>query len=222
MAFIAVEKDGEFFSLSENLGKKHSILLFEKIENLLNNCGLKIEDIDLLGTGTGPGSFTGIRVAVSTARALAQTLKKPLVGVLSHELYAASIMETGTATLIGFDAKKSRVFGGVFVKTPGNELKALLPPGDYSPEEIIDSIPAGESVFTVGDGYQKHIEAFTEAAKEKKIKLSEKSDFELSGEMSCRLVLKKFLESRETYKDLNNTRPFYARKSDAETARENR
>ena len=96
----------------------HSVTLLDTINRCLDTLGLAPGDLNCLGVGVGPGSFTGIRIAVTTARMLAQVLGIPLVGIQTHLLYAVSVRGgRGDNIMIAFDAKKGRVFGALYRKS---------------------------------------------------------------------------------------------------------
>ena len=91
------------------VGNNHSIELLKRMQRLLAECGKTMPDIDGVAVAIGPGSFNGLRVAVSTAKALAFALKKPLVGISTLDSIAAqqrqwdgpicSILEAGRSEL---------------------------------------------------------------------------------------------------------------------------
>ena len=107
----------------------HSVALFERIDRALKSAHASIKDIELIAVGIGPGSFTGIRIAVTTARMLAQTLNVPLIGIPTTELFAVSAdANTDQDIVVAFDAKKSRVFGARYKNAPEG-LVCITEPG---------------------------------------------------------------------------------------------
>jgi len=88
---VAVVVDGEVLAHVESTEKKtHSISILPDIKNTLEESNLTINDIDLIAVSKGPGSYTGVRIAVTVAKTLVDTLSKKLVGVSSLELLAAN------------------------------------------------------------------------------------------------------------------------------------
>jgi tRNA threonylcarbamoyladenosine biosynthesis protein TsaB len=92
-----------------HVGNNHSVELLERIHRIVAECNITMQDIDAVAVATGPGSFNGLRVALSVAKALAFSLQKPLVGISTLEIIAAqqqhwqgpvcSIMEAGRSEL---------------------------------------------------------------------------------------------------------------------------
>ena len=71
------------------VGNNHSIELLERIRRLMAECGHTMQAIDVIAVATGPGSFNGLRVAVTAAKALAFALQVPLIGVSTLDVIAA-------------------------------------------------------------------------------------------------------------------------------------
>ena len=102
MTFLAFDTSGEMcvLALAEEDGTVKSITVFEgrrtlsrrlmgELDSLLTRSGLTLPDLTAFAVGLGPGSFTGVRVGVTTAKTLAQVMGKPLVGVGTLDAYAA-------------------------------------------------------------------------------------------------------------------------------------
>jgi len=196
--------------------------MFQNLSSLMTQASITVNDIDLIGVGIGPGSFTGIRIAVSTARMFAQILEVPLVGLKSQEIYAASAGNLeGMTVLAAFDAKKSKVFAGVY-RIINSKAMEIIEPGDYTMEELFNSIRNPGELLCVGDGCGKYITAIEESAKNNGVRFKYDKDFIPDGIRAVELTLRKYNESPGDYIDFNNTVPFYTRKSDAEIAKDNR
>jgi tRNA threonylcarbamoyladenosine biosynthesis protein TsaB len=125
----ALVRDGE--PIAERVSKPRSVL--EDVDALLRQAGLEPEELDRLAVGTGPGSFTGVRIGLATARALGFALDLPAAGVSTLDALAAGA--PGAVPVI--DAKRGEIF-------------ALLngDPGCLKPDEL--DLPSG--TLCVGDG----------------------------------------------------------------------
>lgn len=107
--------------------KYHSAFLVPTIVEILQENKITMQDISAIGTNVGPGSFTGIRVCNTIARVFAQQLEAKLVGVSSLQILS-KINDTDKETLILTDARKNKVYCGIFSKDSDViESPTLLP-----------------------------------------------------------------------------------------------
>ncbi|MDR1606596.1 MAG: tRNA (adenosine(37)-N6)-threonylcarbamoyltransferase complex dimerization subunit type 1 TsaB [Streptococcaceae bacterium] len=96
-----------------NIKKNHSITLMPAIDFLLTHAGVKPKELDRIAVAHGPGSYTGLRIAVTTAKTLASTLKIDLVGVSSLAAIAANVAVTAKVVPL-IDARRQNVYAGVY------------------------------------------------------------------------------------------------------------
>ncbi|GFH40671.1 tRNA (adenosine(37)-N6)-threonylcarbamoyltransferase complex dimerization subunit type 1 TsaB [Lactococcus insecticola] len=96
-----------------NIKKNHSITLMPAIDFLMKNAGLVPAQLDRIAVAQGPGSYTGLRIAVTTAKTLASTLNIELVGVSSLAAIAANVEAAGKVVPI-IDARRMNVYAGVY------------------------------------------------------------------------------------------------------------
>lgn len=125
----------------------HSAELLPALARLLEEGGTGWDDVSAIAVGVGPGTFTGLRIGVATARALAQGLGVPLHPVSSLEALAAGIAEgtrapAGTPILPLIDARRGQVFASLY--RAGESLEHEWGPLALSPGELEQRI-AGEA-----------------------------------------------------------------------------
>lgn len=123
---------GEF---SLNLDMSHSEALVPMIKSLMDNLKLEMKDMDLFAVSTGPGSFTGLRIGVTTAKSFAHVFDKPIVGVSSLEVLANNIL-SDKAIVPMMDARRDRVFTAVY-KREEDRFREILKPDAIEVMELI-------------------------------------------------------------------------------------
>ncbi|MBF0215563.1 MAG: tRNA (adenosine(37)-N6)-threonylcarbamoyltransferase complex dimerization subunit type 1 TsaB [Candidatus Omnitrophica bacterium] len=99
----------------EDMGIRHSEVLVPVFKELLEGLKWKIKDIDLVAAGLGPGSFTGIRIALSTAKALCSVLGAKLIGVPTMDaiIYNLTGKYKGQAA-VALDARKGKIYSRIY------------------------------------------------------------------------------------------------------------
>ena len=155
---VAVYGDGIRIERHTDVPMEHLKMVDELIVDALNDAGISLGEIDYIAVSAGPGSFTGIRIGISTARALGQALAVPVIPVCSLSIFRA-MSENHCAAVI-FNARRGQVYGGVFHKG-----QAIMEPGPYMLEQVLDFIdnmdPVIETVF-YGDGVDAYLESASE------------------------------------------------------------
>jgi len=135
---------------------RHTSALLALAVAALHDAGVGWDDLDLLAVGTGPGTFTGLRIGITTARALAHARGLPLVGVstlrsLAKAAAAAAQAQDRLAVAV-LDARRREVFAAAWAD-PGAARTALIEPAALAPERLAATLAgSGERWLAVGDG----------------------------------------------------------------------
>jgi len=114
---VALSKDGQCLAIQEASGEQfsHSEKLHLFIESLLKKQGIKPQDLAAVVVDKGPGSYTGLRIGVATAKGLCYALQLPLVALNSLEILVAAYTPKDDAYIIPMlDARRNEVYTGVF------------------------------------------------------------------------------------------------------------
>ena len=134
-------------------GNTHSETLLPLAESALKFFSLTTEDIDLFAVSVGPGSFTGVRIGVATAKGLAFGREKPCVGVSTLEALAENLTVAEGLICPVMNARRSQVYTALFRSENGKTTR-LMPDSAMAITEL-DALLAqyDEPVYLVGDGY---------------------------------------------------------------------
>mgnify|MGYP003303092816 FL=1 len=197
------ENDDCILELNINNNKTHSETLMPLIDELFKTTGLNLSDIDAVACDIGPGSFTGIRIGISSIKAIAETLNIPVIDVSSLEALAYNIQDENCKTICSLiDARNNQVYCGIFDKSH-NLLENYLADDINIVKEVLNKY---EDILFVGDGAIIHkdlleIEDF-------------KSDNVIHSKNIAKCAYNKFKNNNT--KTADTIMPLYLRKSQAE------
>jgi tRNA threonylcarbamoyladenosine biosynthesis protein TsaB len=110
----------------------HSGTILNTIHETIGKSGCSLTDVDLIAAGTGPGSFTGIRIGIATAKGLALALGCDIRGVCTLDAIAANASNLGMPVMPVLDARKGEIFCCLYNK---GGLR-MTPPVNIDPEEV--------------------------------------------------------------------------------------
>ncbi|MBI5286315.1 MAG: tRNA (adenosine(37)-N6)-threonylcarbamoyltransferase complex dimerization subunit type 1 TsaB [Deltaproteobacteria bacterium] len=153
---IAIVEDGRLVAESTlHIKKTHAERLLPSLDHLLKVTDTSIEGINRFAVTVGPGSFTGLRIGVSTVKGLAWTLKKPVVGVSTLEALASNIPYSNIPICPVLDARKREVYTaiyrwGVRASQEVEGMEREMEESAIRPEELVTRVK-GPTIF-LGDG----------------------------------------------------------------------
>ncbi len=148
----AVSEDGVLRSeVYINTGKKHSKTLMTQVDNALLAAECEINDIDVFAVAVGPGSFTGIRIGVAAAAAMAHAAKKPVAAVNTLEALIKNAGRFGSAVCAVMDARREEVYT---MAKKGDEI--IVPECAVPLKRLLTELLPSDRVVFAGDAAQKY------------------------------------------------------------------
>ncbi len=152
---VGLIEDGEVISdYLLNIPVTHSERLLGAIELVLSEARCPIENIDGWAISLGPGSFTGLRIGVSTVKGLAYATGKPVAGVSTLDVLASQIAPTSYLICPILDARKQEVYTAFYRYEEGNSLKRQSIYQAIRPEDLVKNIK--ERTIFLGDGVKTY------------------------------------------------------------------
>jgi tRNA threonylcarbamoyladenosine biosynthesis protein TsaB len=154
-AGIALLGDTEIIAeIFLNTGVHHSVVLLPAIENIFKVTQTKAEQVDLFACASGPGSFTGIRIGISTIKGLALATGKPVVGVSTLEALAFNVIGSSSVVCPMLDAKKKQIYAALYRAGRGDAFEKIVGERVADVEEFLKCVEE-ETIF-LGDGALKY------------------------------------------------------------------
>jgi len=144
------ESDKVIAEHSINLKKTHSERLLPGIQYLLQETGFTLEQITTLAVTTGPGSFTGLRIGLSTAKAMAMATGKPLVGISTLDVLAAGVFSFQGLICAVLDARRGELYTALYRNDKDGHIIRVSEYLNLQPEQVLEMIH--EPVLFVGNG----------------------------------------------------------------------
>ena len=156
---------GVLGSVSSSRGRRHAESLAPQIDFVLSQAGVAPADLDYLAIDVGPGLYTGLRVGLTTARAMAHALDIPVIGVTSLDAVAHAARHLGDDIAVALDARRAEVFHADYGRSDGAEGAgfAFGREGRVVAPDVLVADLAGREVVVVGDGVAAHADVFAAA-----------------------------------------------------------
>lgn len=134
LSVAIIENDLLLAEQTINVKRNHSIQLMPAIEEALNQAEIPLAEIDRIAVAAGPGSYTGIRIAVTIAKSLAWAEDIELVGVSSLKTLAANSFHTENIVPL-FDARRQNIYTGLYTRDETGELIQKAPDTHVSADQ---------------------------------------------------------------------------------------
>jgi tRNA threonylcarbamoyladenosine biosynthesis protein TsaB len=152
--------EGVLASVHSSRGKRHAEVLTPQIDIVRRQARVELDEISLIAVDIGPGLYTGLRVGIAAALAIAYARSLPMIGVPSLDLLAFPMRFTNKLIVTAMDARRGEVFSACYRPVPGGVQRVR----DFhvgTPDDLmIELMAAGEDVLLVGDGALRYQDRF--------------------------------------------------------------
>ncbi|WP_194755312.1 tRNA (adenosine(37)-N6)-threonylcarbamoyltransferase complex dimerization subunit type 1 TsaB [Aliidiomarina indica] len=163
---VAIQQGDQVFVRGQEAPRQHANLLLPYVQDVLTEAGMTLADLDAIAVGSGPGSFTGVRIAAGVAQGLAFSQNIPLIGVSSLQAMAQQAYRKHAVHHVAaaIDARMGEVYWGTCSLQHG--LMVMDDPARVCPPSQV-SVPSNQAVDTqwhgVGTGFETYANELPEA-----------------------------------------------------------
>ncbi len=199
---VALSENGKLVGIRESkVSNSHAEMLSVFIEELMKKVNWKYADLDAVAVSMGPGSYTGLRIGVSSAKGLCYSLEKPLIAVSTLQSMAWGMAQNNENVLFCpmIDARRMEVYSAVFDKN-NEEVRGIE-------AQIIDENSFADSlkekvIYFAGDGAAKCKEVFANQPNARFL-----DEFEISSRYMIEIATKKY--GQQQFEDVAYFEPYY-------------
>ena len=199
--------EGVLASAHSAKGKRHAENLTPAIAFICEQAQIELSEIGLVAVDIGPGLFTGLRVGVATAKAVAFALRVPMIGVSSLDLLAFPVRFTPRLIVAAIDARRNELYYALYRQVPGGVQRISEPTVGSADDLASELLALSEEVLLVGDGAHRYREAFDGLTK---VEIVDQGN---SFPSAASLVQ---LAHAQALREIDSIQPMYLRRPDAE------
>lgn len=212
-----IDESGRCVTASSREEMNHLKEIITLTEESIQQAGITKKELTHIAASVGPGSFTGIRIGVTTARTMGQVMNLPCISVSSLEgmaLHGMNIREKETLLCPIINARRHQTYSGAWTISDG-ELKSVLPEKQYMMEELLSELQKREGkILFIGDGIDAYEDIIADTLDPSRYSLADRERRYPDSEWVAKVALRKALQGETCfYKELL---PNYMRKSEAE------
>lgn len=204
--------EGVLAAFESARGRRHAETLTPAIAFTCRTAEIDLDEISVVAVDIGPGLFTGLRVGVTTAKAIAHALRVPMIGITSLDLLAFPLRHTTRLIVTVVDARRGEVFYAFYRQSPGG-VQRLGGPQVGTPDDLLAELwTTGDEIVLVGDGALRHRERLADGVRN--VEFAEQWLANPSAAPLVQLAHARAL--REDWVNPAELQPLYLRKPDAE------
>ncbi len=157
--------EGEILLRYQVAPRQHAELILPMVDELLNEANVKLNQLDALAFGRGPGAFTGVRVATGVIQGLAYSVDLPVIPVSSLAALAQSIVHKQENIIAAFDARMGEIYYGAYQRNQGGIVELNNEEAVEKPDKV--KFPTTENWYGLGTGWETYSEILSNQLKER-------------------------------------------------------
>lgn len=154
------DNDGVMASLHLAKDRRHTENLAPSIKFLCERVRIQLKEVNVVAVDIGPGLFTGLRVGVSTGKAMALALGVPMIGLSSLDLLAFPARWSNRPIVSVIDGRRGEVFYAIYRQVPGGVQRVVEPKLGTAEELAAELLVLNENCLLVGDGAIRYADVF--------------------------------------------------------------